>query len=184
GSVGQPLPGTTVAIVDENGRSLPPHTYGEIIVAGPTVMAGYWRAESARRTPHAPLPSHPTGDIGYLDEEGDLWIVQRRSDLIVTGGENVYPAEVEAVLKGHTAVANACVVGVPDAEWGQKVAALVQLRPGTALTEAELLAHCRERLAGYKQPRLIRFAADLPQTASGKIARNTIVDIMSDVARN
>lgn len=184
GSVGHPLPGTTVAIVDENGRSLPPNTYGEIIVTGPTVMAGYWPADSARPTPHAPLPTHPTGDIGYLDEDGDLWIVQRRSDLIVTGGENVYPAEVEAVLKGHTAVANACVVGVPDAEWGQKVAALVQLRPGAALSEAELLAHCRAQLAGYKQPRLIRFAADLPQTASGKIARNTIMDIMSDDVRN
>jgi acyl-CoA synthetase (AMP-forming)/AMP-acid ligase II len=116
--------------------------------------------------------SFSTGDIGYLDEDGDLWLVQRRTDLIVSGGENVYPAEVEKALRGHTAVAQACVVGIPDAEWGQKVAAMVQLRPGTAVTEAELVSFCREHLAGYKIPRLIRFTDTLPQTASGKIARS------------
>jgi len=186
GSAGKPLPGTTIDIVDENGRSLPPHTIGEIIVAGPTVMAGYWSAECGARsveyrlrTPHSALRTHATGDMGYLDEDGDLWVVQRRSDLIVSGGENVYPAEVEAALKAHTTVANACVVGVPDPEWGQIVAALVQLKPDQTVTEAALLAFLREQLAGYKQPRRLRFTAELPQTASGKIARSAVTQIMA-----
>jgi O-succinylbenzoic acid--CoA ligase len=189
GSVGKPLLFTSVEIVDENGRPLPPNEYGEIMVTGPTVMAGYfedqrlkiedWSA-STQSSIFNPQSSFPTGDIGYLDEEGDLWIVQRRSDLIVSGGENVYPAEVENVLKGHTAVANACVVGIDDPEWGQKVAAMVQLRPGASLTETELVTFCRERLAGYKIPRLLRFTDALPQTASGKIARAEVAAQMAD----
>jgi o-succinylbenzoate---CoA ligase len=120
-----------------------------------------------------------TGDIGYLDEEGDLWLVQRRTDLIVSGGENVYPAEVEAVLKTHPAVANACVVGVPHPEWGQQVAAAVVLRPGTKLTESALSDYCRGRLGGYKRPRAIRFLTDLPETASGKIHRQAVAELLS-----
>ncbi|MCB8988957.1 MAG: o-succinylbenzoate--CoA ligase, partial [Ardenticatenaceae bacterium] len=134
GSVGKPLHGTTLDIVDEHGRSLPPHTIGEIVVSGPTVMAGYFISdfglgisEEGLQNPKSEIRNLHTGDMGYLDEDGDLWVVQRRSDLIVSGGENVYPAEVEAVLRSHTAVANACVVGLPDPEWGQKVAALVEL---------------------------------------------------------
>ena len=185
GSVGKPLPGTTVEIVDEQGKPLIPNAIGEIVVTGPTVMAGYFNerqitVNGERGTGDAQLSivnrqsSIATGDLGYLDEEGDLWLVQRRSDLIVSGGENVYPAEVEAVLRAHPAVENGCVVGVPDPEWGQKVAALVQLKPDHTLSEAELLAFCRERLAGYKQPRLLQFAPELPLTASGKIAREAI----------
>ncbi len=112
-----------------------------------------------------------TGDIGYLDADGDLWIVQRRSDLIVSGGENVYPSEVEAVLRSHPAVEDACVVGVPDAEWGQRVAAMVALRAGATVSAADLIAYSRERLAGYKQPRTVVFVDELPQTASGKVQR-------------
>ncbi|MCB8987976.1 MAG: AMP-binding protein [Ardenticatenaceae bacterium] len=127
GSVGKPLHGTTLDIVDEHGRSLPPHTIGEIVVSGPTVMAGYFISdfglgisEEGLQNPKSEIRNLHTGDMGYLDEDGDLWVVQRRSDLIVSGGENVYPAEVEAVLRSHTAVANACVVGLPDPEWGRK----------------------------------------------------------------
>jgi O-succinylbenzoic acid--CoA ligase len=178
GSVGKPLLFTSVEIVDENGRSLPPNKYGEIVVTGPTVMASYFNAQRITDDDSSFIP-HPssfhTGDIGYLDDDGDLWIVQRRSDLIVSGGENVYPAEVEAVLKSHPAVANACVVGVPDVEWGQKVAAMVQLESTKSLTVAELLAFCHDQLAHYKQPRLVKFVATLPLTASGKIARQTVM---------
>ena len=186
GSVGKPLLFTSVEIMDENGRSLPPNTYGEIVVTGPTVMGGYFKKDqrlkikkgSPVETSQSPISnlqsSFHTGDIGYLDDDGDLWIVQRRSDLIVSGGENVYPAEVEAVLKRHPAVANACVVGVPDAEWGQTVAAMVELLPDLSLTEAEFLAFSRGLLAGYKLPRQIVFAEMLPQTASGKIARSEV----------
>ncbi len=112
-----------------------------------------------------------TGDLGYLDDDGDLWIVQRRTDLIVTGGENVYPSEVERVLRGLTAVYAACVIGIDSPEWGQTVAAMVQLHPDATVTEAELLTYCRQQLAGYKLPRHIQFVNALPQTASGKIAR-------------
>ncbi|PIE81214.1 MAG: o-succinylbenzoate--CoA ligase [Chloroflexi bacterium] len=189
GSVGKPLLFTSVAIVNENGRSLPPNQYGEIVITGPTVMANYFEKDQRLKKkdlhpPHQPSTfnrqsSFATGDIGYLDDDSNLWIVQRRSDLIVSGGENVYPAEVEAVLKAHPAVANACVVGLPDAEWGQVVAAMVQVAPTHTLSPEELLAYSREHLAGYKQPRQLKFVTELPQTASGKIARNTIVDQLS-----
>jgi len=188
GSVGRPLLFTQVKIVDDKGVDLPAGEPGEIVVSGPTVMAGYFASNkpvlsrvegwqqvagktSPRNTDYATQNTIYTGDIGYLDEDGDLWLLQRRTDLIVSGGENVYPAEVEAVLKGHTAVANACVVGLPDGEWGQMVAALVMLVGGSAVTAADLIQYCRGQLAGYKIPRQIQFTETLPQTASGKIAR-------------
>ena len=172
GSVGKPLSGTTVRIIGEDGREPPPGEYGEIVVSGATVMRGYLGQPPTEGTIR-------TGDIGYLDADGDLWLVQRRSDLIVSGGENVYPSEIEAVLRGHPAVADACVVGVPDAEWGQRVAAMVALRPGAALTEDTLIAFSRERLAGYKQPRRVVFVDELPQTASGKVQRAKVQKYMS-----
>ncbi len=109
-----------------------------------------------------------TGDMGHLDADGDLSVVQRRTDLIVSGGENVYPSEVEAVIEQHPAVRECCVVGLPDDEWGQRVAAVVV---AVGLPETELLAHCRTRLAGYKTPREVRFVPALPRTASGKVIR-------------
>jgi O-succinylbenzoic acid--CoA ligase len=175
GSVGRPLLFTRVAVVAGDGRELPPGEVGEIVVAGPTVMAGYYRDPAATAAALRGGRLH-TGDLGYLDDEGDLWVLDRRGDLIVSGGENVYPAEVERVLREHPAVALACVVGLPDSEWGQRVAAAVTLRrPGQA-TEEELLAFTRERLAGYKQPRLLALADELPQTSSGKIQRRAVVE--------
>jgi o-succinylbenzoate---CoA ligase len=207
GSVGKPLLFTQVRIVGEDGRELPPGERGEIVVTGPTVMAGYLEEVKSEQSKvnskqsavgsdqSAVISQQPTfnfqpsafnfhsstittGDIGYLDEEGDLWLVQRRTDLIVSGGENVYPAEVEAVLKSHPAVANACVVGLPHPEWGQQVAAAVVLRPGAKLSETELSAFCRGQLAGYKRPRTIRFMDSLPETASGKIHRLSLVELL------
>jgi len=187
GSVGKPLLFTSVDIVDENGRSLPLNEYGEIVVSGPSVMAGYFNEQRTTNNDLSFIP-HPssfhTGDIGYLDDDSDLWIVQRRSDLIVSGGENVYPVEVEAVLKMHPAVVNACVVGVPDAEWGQVVVAMVQSSPDSSLTEADLLKFSRDHLAGYKQPRLVLFVTELPQTASGKIARSEAEKMMANAWKN
>jgi O-succinylbenzoic acid--CoA ligase len=122
-----------------------------------------------------------TGDIGYLDEDGDLWVVQRRSDIIISGGENVYPAEIEGVLRQHPAVSAVCVVGVPHPEWGEQVAAAIVLKPGFSDTPTETLTQfCRQQLAGYKQPRKIKFLADLPKTASGKIARREVADLMQE----
>ncbi len=177
GTVGKPLFGTEVRIVDEVGQALPAGEIGEVTVWGPQVMAGYYRnPEATARTLRGGWLH--TGDLGYVDTDGDLFLVQRRSDLIVSGGENVYPAEVEAVLRSHPAVAEACVVGIPDTEWGQQVAAAVQLRPGGAVDESALLAFCRERLAGYKVPKQVRFVAELPQTASGKIERRRVAEVM------
>ncbi|MCA9934119.1 MAG: AMP-binding protein [Ardenticatenaceae bacterium] len=177
GSVGKPLMFTQVKIVHENGEERPSNQIGEVVVTGPTVMVGYWNAECGMRNAESSIH---TGDMGYLDDDGDLWIVQRRSDLIVTGGENVYPAEVEGVLRGHTAVTEACVVGIPDAEWGQRVAAMVQVQPGQTVTQTDLIAFCRQQLAGYKVPRLVQLVDALPLTASGKIARKQVQQLLQN----
>jgi o-succinylbenzoate---CoA ligase len=215
GSVGKPLPFIRVRVVDGDGRDVPQGEYGEIVVYGPNVMWGY--LGEARDIPltqwgtPAYLPyadGFHTGDIGYLDADGDLWLVQRRSDLIVTGGENVYPAEVERVLREHPLVADVCVVGVPDAEWGQRVAAAIDLAPETTIDSvgttyrssvlaspvasnpssaasavssviADLETYARERLAGYKLPRLWRVVAVLPLTASGKVDRVAVRGLFS-----
>lgn len=131
-------------------------------------------------TLQSPINTIHTGDLGYLDADGDLFLVQRRSDLIVSGGENIYPAEVEAVLRMHTAVTEACVVGLPDAEWGQRVVAMVQVGEDTAVTPNDLITFCRKHLAGYKIPRQFEFATQLPLTASGKIGRKKVEEIISD----
>lgn len=173
GSVGKPLMFTTVKIVDDSGRSLSQGEIGEIVVSGPTVMKAYFKQEEETQRALRNNYFH-TGDMGYLDTDGDLWLVQRRSDLIVSGGENVYPAEVEAALRAHPGVAAVCVVGVPSTEWGQQVAAMVVLEAGSDLDEAALLAYGRARLAAYKQPRLVRFVDALPLTGSGKVHRRAV----------
>jgi len=172
-SVGTPLMFASVRVIDDNGEEVLRREYGQIVVSGPTVMAGYYRNEDATRRTIINGELH-TGDIGYLDEDGALWVVQRRTDLIVTGGENVYPAEVEAVLLKHPGVEAAVVFGVNDAEWGQRVAAVIQLNDEASIEPAELDAWCREHLAGYKCPRRYHFVDSLPLTASGKINRFAI----------
>ncbi|GIW03146.1 o-succinylbenzoate--CoA ligase [Roseiflexus sp.] len=172
GSVGRPLIFTHVRVTNEQGRDQPPGVYGNILVRGPTLMRGYLG--------EAPLDADAwfaTGDIGYLDADGDLWVVQRRSDLIISGGENIYPAEVEQALRQHPAVADVAVVGVPSAEWGQQVGAAIVLRDPSVSVEA-ILAFSRTRLAGYKQPRVVRIVAELPRTASGKIQREAVINLL------
>ncbi|MBM3179611.1 MAG: o-succinylbenzoate--CoA ligase [Chloroflexi bacterium] len=168
GSVGKPLQGTIISIVDESGKSLPNGEVGEIVVSGKTVMRGYL-GKSRLRSPRRGKRDLHTGDIGYLDTDGDLWILTRRIDLIVSGGENVYPEEVERALMKHPAVSEACVVGVPDLEWGQSVAAAVVLHG--ACDGETLIRFLREQVAGYKVPRQIVFVESLPHTASGKLMR-------------
>jgi O-succinylbenzoic acid--CoA ligase len=149
--------------------------HGEIVVAGPSVMAGYFRDPEATASVLRDGWLH-TGDVGRLDDDGRLHVFDRRTDVVITGGENVYPAEVEAVLLAHPAVAEAGVYGVPDAEWGRRVHAAVVLRDGTDLTAAELRRWCRTRLAGYKVPRAIVRMPALPRTASGKLRRHLLAD--------
>ncbi len=167
GSVGKPLKGMTVRVTNEHRIDQPPGTYGDIVISGAAVMKGYVGYPETGGM-------FNTGDIGYFDADGDLWLVQRRTDLIVSGGENVYPAEVESVLRQHPAVADVCVVGLPDAEWGERVAAAVLLKTGACIEPDELAMFSRERLAGYKVPRLIRVVDALPMTASGKIMRGAV----------
>jgi O-succinylbenzoic acid--CoA ligase len=144
---------------------------GEILVRGPVVMAGYANQPDATRAAIVEGWLH-TGDIGRIDADGYLYVLDRRDDLIVTGGENVYPAEVEAALLSHHAVAEAGVVGVADETWGQRVVAVVRLESPSTVVAADLTSHCRDRIAGYKVPREIRVVVEpLPRTASGKLRR-------------
>jgi len=175
GTVGRPLLFTELRIADPDGRPLPQGESGEILVRGPQVTTAYYRNPTATAAALQGGWLH-TGDMGRVDSDGDLFVLQRRADLIVSGGENIYPVEVETVLREHPAVADVCVVGLPDAEWGQRCAAAVQLHAGKTVTRDALLDFSRGRLAGYKQPSAehIRFVDALPETASGKIARRAV----------
>jgi O-succinylbenzoic acid--CoA ligase len=173
GSAGKPLFGTDLRIVDPTGSQCSPGDAGEIVVRGPTVTPGYLnrREESARALRDGWLH---TGDIGYVDEGGYLYVLDRRDDLIVSGGENVYPAQIEAALQSHPAVAEAGVYGVADARWGQVPAAAVVLRPGLVTTPEALIEHCRAHLAAYKTPASIVFTEALPRNAAGKLLRSEL----------
>lgn len=177
-SVGRALPFSSLTVVDEDGLPSPVGEYGQVIVKGAAVMKGYYNNPEATAKALQDGALY-TGDIGYLDQEGDLHIVQRRSDLILSGGENVYPVEVENVLRQHPAVADACVVGLPSAEWGQQVVAVIVHKIGMTTNENALTAFCREHLAGYKIPRRFFFVNALPQTASGKVERKAVVDLLT-----
>ena len=167
-----PLRGSELRI-DIDGRDAPSGTPGEIVVRGPTVMQGYLLDPRATASALRDGWLH-TGDIGCLDADGGLRVFDRRDDLIVSGGENVYPAEVEAVLMEHPSVDDAGVAGIPDADLGARVVAWVVALPGTAPDVDSLQQHCRSRLAGFKQPREFRYVAALPRNAAGKLQRNRL----------
>ncbi|NCC32496.1 MAG: o-succinylbenzoate--CoA ligase, partial [Chloroflexia bacterium] len=167
GSAGQPLLPMELRVEAPTGE------VGEICVRGPMVTPGYYNRPDATAEALRDGWLH-TGDLGYLDDEGYLYVVDRRSDLIISGGENIYPAEVEATLLAHPAVAEVGVVGEPDATWGEVPVAFVVAREGSTPEVNALLAHCRERLAGYKIPRRITFVNELPRTAAGKLRRNLL----------
>ena len=167
-----PVLGTELRIVAD-GRDLPPGVAGEILVRGPTVMRGYLHdaPSTARVLQDGWLH---TGDIGVLDADGGLQILDRRDDLVVSGGENVYPAEVEAVLLEHPGVADAGVTGIADDDLGARVVAWVVVEPGATIDADTLRLHCRERLAGFKRPREYRFVTTLPRNAAGKLQRRCL----------
>ena len=168
-----PVLGTEVRIVAQ-GRDAGPGTEGEIVVRGATVMRGYLHDDAANARALRDGWLH-TGDLGYLDVAGGLHVLDRRDDLVVSGGENVYPVEVEAVLLEHPAVEDAGVAGMPDADLGARVVAWVVLRPGCSASVDSLQRHCRERLAGFKLPREFRFVTALPRNAAGKLQRRRLV---------
>jgi len=167
-SAGMPVAGVRVRIADPD-----PSGCGEILVQGATVMAGYLGQPEATARCLRDGWLH-TGDVGRLDRDGRLYVLERRTDLILTGGENVYPAEVEAALLAHPAVADAAVYGRPDPEWGQRVVAAVVRRAGHDADEGALRAWCRTRLAGYKIPHAIALVSELPRTTSGKLRRHLL----------
>jgi O-succinylbenzoic acid--CoA ligase len=175
GSAGKPLFGTELRIEASDGALLPAGSEGEIVVRGPTVTPGYLNNPDATARAIRDGWLH-TGDVGYLDEEGYLYILDRRDDLIVSGGENVYPAEIEAVLQSHPDVLEGGVYGVLDERWGQSPVAAVVLRAGAEVTPETLLAYCRERLAAYKAPSSIEFRAELPRNAAGKLVRRRLLE--------
>jgi long-chain acyl-CoA synthetase len=173
-SVGQPALGLELRIVGVDDRELPPGEVGEIVVRGPTVMLGYWNKPEATAAALRDGWLH-SGDAGYMDAQGFLYVADRLKDMIVSGGENVYSAEVENALYQHPAVSQCAVIGVPDARWGERVHAVIVLHPGTAATEAELIGHCRELIAGYKCPRSVAFRTDpLPLSGAGKVLKNEL----------
>ena len=172
-SAGKPFPGVDVTILGEGGERLPTGEIGEIALRGKCVMKGYWKNPALTASTLRDGWYH-TGDMGYLDEEGYLFLVDRKADMIITGGENVYPKEVEDVLYQHPAVAMAVVVSAPDAKWGERVQAVVTVKPGQKLEGEELIAHCKARLAGYKCPKKVDVWDALPTSPVGKILRKDV----------
>ena len=172
-SAGREILHADVRVVDEDGVELPPGQIGEIIIRGPNVMKGYWKDPelTSERIRGEWLYSN---DMGYFDQDWFLYIVDRKADMIITGGENVYPAEVENVIYQLPAVLEAAVVSAPDERWGETVAASIVLRKGSELSEEELIRFCKDRLAGYKCPRIVRFVPTLPKSPIDKIVRKEV----------
>ena len=181
GSVGLPIPNTDIKIVDlETGRQeLPDGEDGEIAACGPQIMLGYWNKPEANEEVFREIDGKRfllTGDIGHFDEEGFLVITDRKKDLILVGGFNAYPKEIEEVLYTHPKVALAAVVGVPDEKSGEAVKAFIQLKPGENATEEEIISFCKDKMAGYKRPREIEFRDELPTSVVGKVLRRVLRD--------
>lgn len=172
-SAGKPFPGVSVKVVDTQGREVPVRTLGEICIKSPANMLGY--ANQPEATAQTLIDGYVhTGDAGCLDEDGYVYVLDRARDLIVSGAENIYPAEVENALAGHPAVAESAVIGVPDERWGEAVKAIVVIRPGHVVSAAELIEFARQRIAGYKLPKSVDFVTELPRNPSGKVLKREL----------
>jgi acyl-CoA synthetase (AMP-forming)/AMP-acid ligase II len=183
-SCGKPTLFTPVAIMDDDGRLLGAGERGEIVVRGDLVMRGYYKNPDATKEASA-FGWHHTGDVGYLDRDGFLYIVDRKKDMIITGGFNVYPGEIEQVIWSHPAVQDCAVIGVPDDKWGEAVKAVIELKPGARLDEAEILALCKQKLGSVKCPKSAEFWDVLPRSAVGKVRKKDIRErFWSGRARN
>ncbi len=169
-----PMPGVELKVIDEAGNSLPPNAVGEVAVRSSANMAGYWKLDEATAKTIDADGWLRTGDAGYLDEDGYLFIHDRVKDMIISGGENIYPAEVESAVYGHPHVAEVAVIGVPDDRWGEAVKAVVALKPGAPRDPESIIAFARTRIAGFKAPKSIDFIDVLPRNPSGKILRREL----------
>jgi fatty-acyl-CoA synthase len=170
GSVGKPIFHSRMRLVDSDGRDVPDGETGELVIAGPHVCAGYWRNPEATAESLVDGWFH-TGDMARQDDEGYFYIAGRYKDMIISGGENVYAAEVEAIFREHEAVADAALIGQPDEKWGEVGLVVVALNPGESASTEELLAHCQSRLARYKIPKQIEFVDELPYSPYGKVIK-------------
>ena len=173
-SVGTPLPGVEIKIIDEAGEEVPAGTVGEIATRSSKNMRGYYNNPEATADTIDAEGWLRTGDAGYLDEDGYLYIHDRVKDMIISGGENVYPAEVENAIYAHPRVADVAVIGIPSEKWGEEVKACVVVKPGESLSEADVIAHARKHIAGYKCPKSVDFIEALPRNPSGKILRREL----------
>ena len=174
GSVGKSAPFVELRVVRDSGEPCAAREIGEVQFRGPNVFAGYWNLPQETADAFTADGWFRSGDLGYLDEEGFLTLVDRKKDMVISGGENVYSAEVEDALFAHPAVAEAAIIGVPDERWGEAVCAVVALRPGANATADELVAHCRSRLAKYKTPKYVGFVGALPRNAAGKVLKRQL----------
>ena len=172
-SAGRPVLATRIRVVDEDGEDVPVGEIGEILIHGPQLMRGYWKRDEANAEALRDGWMH-TGDAGVLDEEGYLYVQDRVKDMIISGGENIYPREIEDVLYLHQQVAEAAVIGVPDEQWGESVKAVVVLKEGGDASAAELMEFCAGRLGGYKRPRSVDFIEALPRNLSGKVLKKDL----------
>jgi len=173
-SVGRPLPDVEVKIVNEQGEVLPACEVGEILAKGPQVMKGYW--EDADKTNKVMTEDGwlRTGDMGWVDEEGYIYLAGRSDDMIIRGGENISPEAIEDILLSYPKIEEAAVIGVPDPEWGQEPKAIVVLKKGESATAGEIIEYCRDRLAGFKRPRSVVFIDRLPRNQMGKILKKEL----------
>jgi long-chain acyl-CoA synthetase len=173
-SAGRAVPGVELSIQDPAGRLLPPGEIGEVCARGGNFMIGYWKKEEATEEVFRDGWYH-TGDAGYLDDDGYLFLVDRVKDMIVTGGENVYSAEVESAISMHAAVAQVAVIGIPHDLWGEQVHAIVVLRAGATAAAEEIQGHCRANIAGYKVPKSVEFRAEpLPLSGAMKVLKREL----------
>jgi acyl-CoA synthetase (AMP-forming)/AMP-acid ligase II len=172
-SAGKPLPGVQVCVVDDHDQPLPANQSGEICIKSPSNMLGYWKNDEATRKVFFDGWIR-TGDVGYLDDDGYVYVCDRIKDMIIYGGENIYPAEIEAILSGHEAVLEAAVIGIPDERWGETVKAFVVLRPGNVVKQRELINFVRGHIADFKTPKSIDFVETLPRNPSGKLLKRVL----------
>ena len=171
-SIGKPLEDVEVQIVDEAGQPVVVGETGEIVASGSRMMAGYWQEDSATREALRAGWVY-TGDMGYQDQDGYIYLAGRAKDFIKRGGEMISPEEVEQVLRSHPQVDDAAVIGVPDTEWGEEVRAVV-VGKSDDLTEEEIISYCRDRLAGFKRPRSVVFVDELPRNTMGKVMKRNL----------
>ena len=173
-SIGKPMSDVEMKVVNEDGSELPLGEVGEIIARGPRVMTGYWKdKEKTEKTIDKDGWVH-TGDMGYVDKDGYFFLAGRATDMIIRGGENISPEEVEAVLRTYPKIEDVVVIGVPDEEWGEQPRAVVVLKPGETATPEEIIEYCRAKIAGFKRPRSVVFVAELPRNPMGKILKREL----------